>query len=308
MQFLIIFPPTPSLFLCKLIYIAIILFLPTDLYTKIFKSIEPKRLRLLQAESELAEAMAALREETDRVAHIESNITSIQSNFQERVKRKSNFEQQIKQMGDRLERAQLLSYSLEEESERWKTMLIEVEKNLQVLVGNTIVTSMNVAYAGCFHQNERRLIVEKWRKICELGKLETTSIPANEFLSPIMSVMKHWIGKFEFYSQNYLSIRMSNKWPLIYDPHGLAFEALRAQSDNLLMVEMNDERLVDILKQAVIKGQEVLIQSFDADKVPHGLRDVFHRKMTERIHSFIGLMGIPYIRKDARYVRNFFYL
>ena len=38
-----------------------------DLYTKIFKSIEPKRIRLLQAESELAEAMAALREETDRV-------------------------------------------------------------------------------------------------------------------------------------------------------------------------------------------------------------------------------------------------
>ena len=33
-----------------------------DLYTKIFKSIEPKRIRLLQAESELAEAMAALRE------------------------------------------------------------------------------------------------------------------------------------------------------------------------------------------------------------------------------------------------------
>ena len=40
-----------------------------------FKSIEPKRIRLLQAESELAEAMAALREETDRVAHIgESKI------------------------------------------------------------------------------------------------------------------------------------------------------------------------------------------------------------------------------------------
>ena len=39
-----------------------------------FKSIEPKRIRLLQAESELAEAMAALREETDRVAHIGESI------------------------------------------------------------------------------------------------------------------------------------------------------------------------------------------------------------------------------------------
>lgn len=37
-----------------------------DLYTKIFKSIEPKRIKLLQAESELAELMTALREETDR--------------------------------------------------------------------------------------------------------------------------------------------------------------------------------------------------------------------------------------------------
>ncbi len=53
-----------------------------DLYAKIFKSIEPKRIRLLQSESELALAMAALREETDRVAHIESTITSIQSSYQ----------------------------------------------------------------------------------------------------------------------------------------------------------------------------------------------------------------------------------
>ena len=56
-----------------------------DLYAKIFKSIEPKRIRLLQSESELALAMAALREETDRVAHIESTITSIQSSYQVRT-------------------------------------------------------------------------------------------------------------------------------------------------------------------------------------------------------------------------------
>ena len=96
-----------------------------DLYAKIFKSIEPKRIRLLQAESELAEAMAALREETDRVAHIEATITSIQSSYQERVKRKASLEASIKQTSDRLERAQLLSYSLEEESERWRKTLIE---------------------------------------------------------------------------------------------------------------------------------------------------------------------------------------
>ena len=159
----------------------------------------------------------------------------------------------------------------------------------------------NNLYAGCFHQKERRLIVEKWRKICELGKLETTAIPSNDILSPIMPIMKHWIGKFEYYSQNYLSIRMSNKWPLIYDPHGLAFEALKAQNDNLVVIDMNDDRLVEYLKLSINKGQEVLIHSFDVEKVPIGLIDVFHRRMTERIHAFVGLMGIPIMRKDLRY-------
>ena len=70
---------------------------------------------------------------------IESTISSIQSNQQERIKRKANLEATIKQTAARLERAQLLSYSLEEESERWKANLIEVDKSLQVLVGNAVI-------------------------------------------------------------------------------------------------------------------------------------------------------------------------
>ena len=66
-------------------------------------------------------------------------FSGIQSNQQERIKRKANLEATIKQTAARLERAQLLSYSLEEESERWKANLIEVDKSLQVLVGNTVI-------------------------------------------------------------------------------------------------------------------------------------------------------------------------
>jgi dynein heavy chain len=72
-----------------------------DLYAKIFKSIEPKRIRLLQSESELALAMAALREETDRVAHIESTITSIQSSYQVRQIRRKKLNIMRTLMNDR---------------------------------------------------------------------------------------------------------------------------------------------------------------------------------------------------------------
>ncbi|QQP56239.1 Uncharacterized protein FKW44_000834, partial [Caligus rogercresseyi] len=52
-----------------------------DLYATIFKAIEPKRIKLLQSESELVEAMTALRTETDRVAHIESSLNNLESNL-----------------------------------------------------------------------------------------------------------------------------------------------------------------------------------------------------------------------------------
>ena len=47
-----------------------------------------------------------------------------------------NLEISVQQTEDRLARAQMLSYSLEEESERWKQSLIDVDKTLKVLVSN----------------------------------------------------------------------------------------------------------------------------------------------------------------------------
>ena len=91
---------------------------------------------------------------------------SIQSSYADRVKRKSQLEGQVKQMSERLVRAQALSYSLEEESQRWKQTLMDVEKSLKVLIGNSIIGAMMVAYGGCMRQTERQMAVEKWRNIC----------------------------------------------------------------------------------------------------------------------------------------------
>ena len=271
-----------------------------DLYAKIFKSIEPKRVRLLQSESELAELMAALRAETDRVAHIEATIQTIQSSYQDRVKRKSGLEVAIKQTTERLSRAQMLSYSLEEESERWKQSLMEVDKNLKVLVGNSVIAAMLVAYGGCLRQDERRMAFEKWRQICDSFKILTSFVSAVEFTQTNgVTPLKNWLGKFEFYNQNYLSLRMSNKWPVLLDPHSLGLDTLRNQNEHMVCCDMHDDKIVDTLKQAITKGQEVLIVNFSAS-YPENLKDVFEKRMQERIHAFVGLMGIPIMRKDLR--------
>ena len=84
------------------------------------------------------------------------------------------------------------------------------------------------------------MAVEKWRKICDNFKIQTTVVPATEFLQQNYSPLKSWLGKFEFYSQNYLSLRMSHKWPVLLDPHNLGeyslFSNVRVSGINELMI------------------------------------------------------------------------
>ena len=68
-------------------------------------------------------------------------------------------------------------------------------------------------------------------------------------------------------------------------------KALKAQNENLVVVGMNEERLADALRQAISKGHEVLVLNYDPKRLRPGLKSVFHRRMTERIHAFVGLMG-----------------
>ena len=71
------------------------------------------------------------------------------------------------------------------------------------------------------------------------------------------------------------------------------------QNDALVTIDMQDDRLIDVIKQAVTKGQEVLVLNFTLN-FPEVLKEVFERRMTERIHAFVGLMGIPIMRRDFR--------
>ena len=75
------------------------------------------------------------------------------------------------------------------------------------------------------------------------------------------------------------------------------------QNDALVTIDMQDDRLIDVIKQAVTKGQEVLVLNFTLN-FPEVLREVFERRMTERIHAFVGLMGIPIMRRDFRVSPN----
>ena len=62
--------------------------------------------------------------------------------------------------------------------------------------------------------------MKSWSEITESnGTVTGTSNFLEEFFKD--KHLQSWLSKFPVYNQNYLSILVSNKWSLIYDPNNL---------------------------------------------------------------------------------------
>ena len=78
-------------------------------------------------------------------------------------------------MNIRLERAQMLSYSLEEECKKWRELLAANEAKIKIICGETILLAMTLVY-GCSHgEGKRASLREKWRDTCT----EVAGIPTS---------------------------------------------------------------------------------------------------------------------------------
>ena len=275
-----------------------------DYYAKIFKTIEPKRIKLLQAESELAEAMASLRKETDRVTHIESTITNIQASFSDKLKKKSALESHIGVLNGNLERAEQLAYSLEEEHRKWQEQLLATEKRLSCLVGDCLIGGMVIAYGGQFDFSERKSAIDTWKDICEQFRIPVSKLGILEVFEPIIErsyLRADTLPSFDYYQENCLIVQKSKKWILFEDPDNLADTWIHQaeKGSTIVTVDLYDPTLVRKCKLSLNKGHIFFIDNFNKDYPPE-LEKLIEYEIYERLRVFVGLIGIPEKKKELK--------
>ena len=274
-----------------------------DYYAKVFKTIEPKRIKLLQAESELAEAMTSLRKETDRVTHIETTITNIQQSLNEKQKRKTALEKHISDLQSNLERAEQLAYSLEEELKKWRSQLNYLDNRLECLGGDCILGGMLIAYGGQFEFKERENAVKAWREVCEKFRISVSDRSILEIFEPVLKIeylRADTLPPFNFYQENCLIVQKSKKWILFDDPDNLARTWIhQAESSNIVEIELHDPALIRKLKISLNKGHIFLIDNFSKD-YPSDIENLIQYEIYEKLKVFVGLIGIPEKKKELK--------
>ena len=274
-----------------------------DYYAKIFKTIEPKRIKLLQAESELAEAMTSLRKETDRVTHIETTITNIQSSHAEKLKRKASLESHILDLQSNQERAEQLAYALEEELKKWKIQLNHLDSRLSCLTGDCLIGGMIIAYGGQFEFKEREHAIMAWKEICMRYRIPVSNLSILDIFEPILNIQylrADTLPAFDFYQENCLIVQKSKKWILFEDPDNLAKTWIhQAELSNIVEVDMHDPQLIKRLKLSLNKGHIFLIDNFSKEYPPE-IEKLIEYEIYEKLRVFVGLIGIPEKKKELK--------
>uniref|UniRef100_A0A8B9XJL0 Dynein axonemal heavy chain 2 n=1 Tax=Bos mutus grunniens TaxID=30521 RepID=A0A8B9XJL0_BOSMU len=224
-----------------------------ELYGRLYRVVEPKRIRMNTALAQLQEKQAALAEAQEKLREV--SLIPMFSVFR----------------GDsqpKLERAGMLVSGLAGEKARWEETVKGLEEDLGYLVGDCLLAAAFLSYMGPFLTNYRDEIVNQiWiRKISELQVPCSPRFTFDNFLSNPTKV-RDWniqgLPSDAFSTENGIIVTRGNRWALMIDPQAQALKWIKNMEGNqglqIIDLQMND--YLRILENAIQFGYPVLLQN-----------------------------------------------
>jgi dynein heavy chain len=133
-------------------------------YHFVAKAVEPKRQALAQAQTELDETMAILKDAQERLDGVMARLKELELNFNKAVAKKDELANQVIQCQTRLDSAMKLIGGLGGEEVRWNEAVARLSHSIENVVGDVIVSAGTIAYLGAFTGDFRSSLCEQWRE------------------------------------------------------------------------------------------------------------------------------------------------
>jgi dynein heavy chain len=255
-------------------------------YDKVAKNIEPKKLALKEAETQLADVMGQLAVKQSSLKQVLDRVALLQRTLKETQDKKAELEEASERAKKQLVRAGQLLGGLGGEKIRWQQSAASLNESMINLVGDMVLAAGCLAYLGPFTSQFRNRIVQQWNDVCRQLK-----IPCSEFsllkalADPI--VLRKWqidgLPADDFSCENGLLNTMGRRWPLMIDPQGQANRWIRNMyaSKNLQIIKLTEKDFLRTLENGIRYGAPVLLenigQELDPALEPVLLKQVFKR-------------------------------
>ncbi|XP_042138199.1 dynein axonemal heavy chain 2 isoform X2 [Peromyscus maniculatus bairdii] len=282
-----------------------------ELYGRLYRVVEPKRIRMNAALAQLQEKQAALAEAQEKLREVAEKLDMLKKQYDEKLAQKEELRKKSEEMEMKLERAGMLVSGLAGEKARWEETVQGLEEDLGYLVGDCLIAAAFLSYMGPFLTNYRDEIVNQiWiRKIRELQVPCSPRFAIDSFLSNPTKV-RDWniqgLPSDAFSTENGIIVTRGNRWALMIDPQAQALKWIKNMEGNqgLKIIDLQMHDYLRVLENAIQFGFPVLLQN-----VQEYLDPTLNPVLNKSVARIGGRLLIRIGDKEVEYNPNFrFYL
>uniref|UniRef100_A0A3Q1K2D2 Dynein axonemal heavy chain 11 n=1 Tax=Anabas testudineus TaxID=64144 RepID=A0A3Q1K2D2_ANATE len=240
-------------------------------FHEVLCEVELKRMRLSQANADLAEAAEKLEAIRKKLSELDSSLETLTTAFEKATSEKLQFQEEVNRTNKTIELANRLVKGLESENVRWAHSVAQFHEQEKTLCGDVLLTSAFISYAGSFSKKYRRELLDNlWMPFLRSQKMP---IPMTEGLDPVSmltddATVAQWNNEGlpgdKMSTQNATILTNCERWPLLIDPQLQGIKWIKSRyGSSLKVISLGQRGYVDVIEQAVVAGETVLIENLE---------------------------------------------
>eukprot|EP00960_Hanusia_phi_P070417 767305-Hanusia_phi.AAC.13 len=277
-----------------------------DVYARVAKEVEPKRIKLAEANAQLDSAMEALNEKKANLRSVQEKVEELEKQLNEALTEKKNLADQAALCEARLSRAGKLTSALGDEQVSWTEQSALLSIQLEALVGNVFLASAFVAYVGPFTGMYRNDITKTWiEKASELKIPVSTDFNLVGVLSKPVEV-RSWnisgLPSDDVSVSNGIIVKNTTRWPLLIDPQMQANKWIKSmeEQNGLRLIKLTDGRYLQTIEACVRNGNPLLLEDISEELDP-ALEPILMKQLFKQGGRLLIRLG----EQDIDYDENF---
>ncbi|XP_075243127.1 dynein axonemal heavy chain 7-like isoform X3 [Convolutriloba macropyga] len=240
-----------------------------EMYERISKLVAPKKMKLAQAEGDLAACLSSLNAKRNELKLVQDKLTALQDQLKMTEERKISLQTEVDLCAKKLSRADKLISGLGGEKDRWTKAAKGYQGTFMNLPGDILLSAGIISYLGPFPSSLRQESIDNWQLECRgYGIPCSTNFDLKSALGNPITIRSwniHGLPSDNFSVQNGVIVTNTRRWPLMIDPQSQANTWIRSlEAENKLVVlKLNDSDFVLKLETAVRNGVPVLLENIE---------------------------------------------
>ena len=235
-------------------------------YSKIAKVVEPKKLALQQAESQLQSMQAALAEKQAQLQEVVDKVDNLQKQLDTSQKELKELKDLAELSEKRLARAGKLTSALGDEAVRWSETAEQIAQSMILLIGDVFNASGYISYLGAFTGQYRDNILKGWMEMCKDASILVSDDFTLQKVCASAVEVREWniqgLPTDNVSVDNGILVTRGKRWPLMIDPQSQANKWIKTMQakNGLRTIKLTDANLLRTLENSIRIGSPVLLE------------------------------------------------